>query len=141
LREGEEVTAGYFSGRWLFLKREINRRLTIKDFGEGGENCCTHPCRPLVWDYNTHMESFRHNLSPLEVKLFLTSTAAVTENLVIRYVHKVSVPCPHCGYYELCYGAAVSCFTSSFDKTTHEITVCLHCGFKDLATLITCERL
>ena len=42
---------------------------------------------------------------------------------------------------ELCYGAAVSYFCSSFDKTTHEITVCLHCGFKDLATLSTCERL
>jgi hypothetical protein len=87
------------------------------------------------------MESFRHNLSPVEVKLFLKTTAALTENLAIRYVHKVSVPCPHCGSSELCYGAAVSYFASSFDKITHEIIVCLHCGFKDLATLTTCERL
>jgi hypothetical protein len=87
------------------------------------------------------MESFRHNLSPAEVKLFLKSTAVLTENLAIRYVHKISIPCPHCGHSELCYGGAISYFVSSPDKITHEITACLHCGFKDLATLTTCERL
>jgi hypothetical protein len=87
------------------------------------------------------MESFRHNLSPVEVKIFLKTSAALTENLAIRYVHKVTALCPCCGRPDLCYGAAVSYFSSSFDKTTHEITVCLHCGFKDLATLNTCERL
>jgi hypothetical protein len=87
------------------------------------------------------MESFRHNLSPVEVKFFLKTSADLTENLAIRYVHKITPPCPRCGRPELCYGAAVSYFCSSFDKTTHEITVCLHCGFKDLAILNTCERL
>ena len=119
----------------------MNRRLTSRNFGEGGPNGDTNPCRPLLWGYNTLMESFRHNLSPVEVKLFLNSAAPLTENLAVRYVHKISVPCPRCGYAELCYGAAVSYFASSFDKTTHEITVCLHCGYKDLATLTTCERL
>jgi hypothetical protein len=119
----------------------MNRRLTSRDFGEGGPNSDTNPCQSLLRGYNTLMESFRHNLSPAEVKLFLTSAAPLTENLAVRYVHKISVPCPHCGYCELCYGAAVSFLASSFDKTTHEITVCLHCGYKDLATLTTCERL
>lgn len=87
------------------------------------------------------MISFRHNLSPVEVKLFLTSAKPLTENLALRFVHKVSVPCPQCGSFQLCYGAGVSYFASSFDKTTHEITVCLMCGYKALTTLTTCERL
>lgn len=87
------------------------------------------------------MESFRHNLSPVEVKTFLKTSADLTENLAIRFVHKITRPCPQCGCAELCYGAAISYFCSSNDKTTHEITVCLHCGYKDLATLSTCERL
>ncbi|MBM4288909.1 MAG: hypothetical protein FJ135_12355 [Deltaproteobacteria bacterium] len=87
------------------------------------------------------MQSFRHNLSPVEVKFFLKTAADLTENLAIRFVHKISRPCPRCGRTELCYGAAVSFFCSSADKTTHEIMVCLHCGFKDLTILSTCERL
>lgn len=87
------------------------------------------------------MESFRHNLSPVEIKFFLKTSAPLTENLAIRFVHKISKPCPRCGQPELCYGAAISYFCSSSDKTTHEITVCLHCGYKDLAALNTCERL
>jgi hypothetical protein len=87
------------------------------------------------------MESFRHNLSPVEVKQFLKTVVDLIENLAIRYVHKVNSPCPCCGRQELCYGAATSYFSSSFDKTSHELTVCLHCGFKDLSTLNTCERL
>jgi hypothetical protein len=87
------------------------------------------------------MESFRHNLSPVEVKKFLKTAADLTEHLAIRYVNKMTTPCPRCGCLELCYGAATSYFTSSFDKTSHELTVCLHCGFKDLSTLNTCERL
>jgi predicted nucleic-acid-binding Zn-ribbon protein len=118
----------------------MDRRLTGQNHGEG-ENFSHQPCRPLFWGYNTLMETFRHNLSPVEVKLFLKSAAALTENLAVRYVHKISIPCPRCGYSELCYGAAISYFASSSDKTTHEITVCLHCGYKDLSTLTTCERL
>ncbi|HAY21001.1 MAG TPA: hypothetical protein DCY27_02305 [Desulfobacterales bacterium] len=87
------------------------------------------------------MESFRHNLSPVEVKKFLKTAADLIENLAMRYVHKINTACPRCGQRQLCYGAAVSYFSSSFDKTTHEIIVCLHCGYRDLVTLTTCERL
>lgn len=87
------------------------------------------------------MESFRHNLSPVEVKFLLKTSANLTEHLAIRFVHKITTPCPECGRSALCAGAGVSYFCSSPDKTTHEITVCLVCGFKELSTLATCERL
>jgi hypothetical protein len=119
----------------------MNRRLTSRNFGEGGPNGDTNPCQPVLRGYNTLMESFRHNLTPVEVKIFLKTAADLIENLAIRYVNKISRPCPHCSQNELCAGAGVSYFCSSFDKTTHEIIVCLHCGYKDLATLTTCERL
>jgi len=87
------------------------------------------------------MESFRHNLTPVYFNFFLRTAGELIDHLAIRFVHKVTRPCPRCQHTELCYGAAISYFASSPDKTTHEITVCLHCGYRDLATLTTCERL
>ncbi len=83
---------------------------------------------------------FRHNLTPVEIKQFLKLAADLTANLDLRYVHKISSPCPKCGTRQLCLGAAVSLYSSNA-KLTHELTVCLACGYKDLATLLTCERL
>lgn len=87
------------------------------------------------------MEDFRHNLTPVEVKKFLKKTASLTENLLIRYCNKVPILCPQCGRQELCKSGAVSLYSSTFDKFTHEIIVCLHCDYKSLSTLLTTERL
>jgi hypothetical protein len=87
------------------------------------------------------MGDFRHNLSPVEVTIFVKTVAELTEDLLIRFCYKIPVQCPECGHPELCRSGAVSLFSSSFDKLTHEITVCLQCGYKDLSTLLTCERL
>lgn len=86
------------------------------------------------------MQDFRHNLTPVEVKNFLRIAGELTENLDLRYVHKLSSPCPCCGQHQICLGAGVSLYSSN-SKLTHEITVCLHCGYRDLATILTCERL
>jgi C4-type Zn-finger protein len=87
------------------------------------------------------MVEFRHNLTPVEVSIFLKTVADLTEDLLIRYVFKNSAVCPQCGHPDICGGAAVSLFSSSFDKVTHEITVCLHCRYKKLNTVLTCEKL
>jgi C4-type Zn-finger protein len=87
------------------------------------------------------MEDFRHNLSPVEVKIFLKTVAELTEDLLIRYCFKISAACPQCGQPKLCRGAAVSLLSSSFDKITHEIIACLHCSYKNLTTVLTTERL
>jgi hypothetical protein len=87
------------------------------------------------------MEDFRHNLSPLEVKNFLKTVAELTENLLIRYCFKIPANCPRCGHPGLCRAAAVSLFSSSFDKVTHEITVCLQCRYHNLTTVLTTEKL
>lgn len=87
------------------------------------------------------MEDFRHNLSPMEVKIFLKTVAELAENLFIRYCFKVSANCPKCGHPELCRAGAISFFSSSFDKVTHEITACLHCQYNCLEMRLTCEKL
>ena len=87
------------------------------------------------------MENFRHNLSPLEVKFFLQNVADLTEDLFIRYCFKIPGPCPECGRTGLCRAAAVSLFSSTFDKITHQITVCLQCGYREVRLNLTCERL
>ncbi|MDI6852752.1 MAG: hypothetical protein QME75_03985 [Deltaproteobacteria bacterium] len=87
------------------------------------------------------MAEFRHNLSPVEVKIFLKNVADLTENLLVRFCFKVPGQCPNCGNGLLCRSGAVSLFSSSFDKLTHEITFCLECGFKELTTCLTCESL
>lgn len=91
--------------------------------------------------YNRKMIQFRTNLSPVEVKTFLKILADLTDNLLIIYCNKISVDCPHCGHPELCHSGAISLFSSSFDKITHEISVCLHCGHKNLSMAVTSERL
>jgi hypothetical protein len=87
------------------------------------------------------MTDFRHNLSPVEVKIFLKTLAELTDNLLIRFCYKIPAQCPDCGHPEICRSGAISMYSSSFDKLTHEITVCLHCRYKQVATLLTCERL
>ena len=87
------------------------------------------------------MADFRHNLSPVEIKLFVKGIAELTEDLLIRFCYKVPARCPECGHGELCRGGGVSLYSSSFDKLTHEITFCLKCGYKELSTCQTCERL
>ncbi|MBW1990747.1 MAG: hypothetical protein JRI59_01185 [Deltaproteobacteria bacterium] len=87
------------------------------------------------------MAYFRTNLSPVEVTRFLKLVAELTENLSVRFCFKVPAPCPRCGHPELCRSGAVSFYTTSFDKLTHEIIVCLHCGYRELTPLLTCERL
>ena len=87
------------------------------------------------------METFRHNLSPVEVKIFLKTIAELTDNLYIRYCLKIPTPCPKCGHYEQCRSGAVSLMSSSFDKITHEIKVCLKCGDINVSALLTCEKL
>jgi len=89
----------------------------------------------------TYMGDFRHNLSPVEVTIFLKSITELTEDLLIRFCYKVPARCPECGHRELCRSGAVSFYSSSFDKLTHEITICLQCEYKELNTLLTCERL
>jgi len=87
------------------------------------------------------MEQFRTNLSPLEVKRFLKIVSTLTEDLLIRYCFKVKSPCPQCGREGLCQSAGLSFYSSSFDKLTHEIIACLHCGYVQLSTLLNVERL
>ncbi|MFZ5448048.1 MAG: hypothetical protein ACOZFS_05360 [Thermodesulfobacteriota bacterium] len=87
------------------------------------------------------MADFRHNLTPLEVTIFLKTVADLTENLLIRYCHKNSAICPQCGHPDICRGGAISLYSSSFDKVTHEITACLHCRYKNLTTVLTIEKL
>jgi hypothetical protein len=87
------------------------------------------------------MEDFRHNLSPLEVKIFLKTVEELTPDLLIRFCYKIPAPCPRCANPELCRSGAVSLYSSTFDKLTHEINACLRCGYTELSTLLTCERL
>jgi hypothetical protein len=87
------------------------------------------------------MVDFRHNLTPVEVTIFLKTVADLTENLLIFYCFKNSAVCPQCGHPDICRGAAVSFLSSSFDKVTHEITVCLHCRYKAVTMALTCEKL
>ena len=87
------------------------------------------------------MGDFRHNLTPVEVAVFLKLGADLTEDLLIRFCYKIPALCPQCGHEEICRSGAVSFYSSSFDKQTHEISVCLKCGNKHVATLLTCERM
>jgi hypothetical protein len=87
------------------------------------------------------MEEFRHNLSPVEVKTFLRTIAEYRENLLIRYCYKTQTLCPQCSRNGVCRSGAISLFSSSFDKMTHEITACLHCGHKEISAVLTIEKL
>lgn len=87
------------------------------------------------------MESFRHNLTPVEVKAFLATVKDLAENLCILYCVKVPVPCPECGGEETCQSGAVSFYSSSSNKITHELKACLKCGYKNLSTLLTIEKM
>jgi hypothetical protein len=87
------------------------------------------------------MTDFRHNLTPVEIKLFLKTLGALTDDLLIRFCYKIPGPCPRCGHPQICRSGAISMYSSSFDKLTHEITVCLHCLHKQVAALLTCERM
>jgi ribosomal protein S27AE len=87
------------------------------------------------------MQNFRHNLTPVEVKIFLKTIEEFTDNLFIRYCHKVPQLCPRCGNGDICQGGAVSFFSSSFDKVTHEIKACLRCGYKEMTMVLTIEKL
>ncbi len=91
--------------------------------------------------YIYFMESFRHNLTPVEVKHFLRATADLTENLLLRYCYKTTTPCPACRQPELIRAAGLSLFSLSSDKLTHELSLCPACGYKELVALQTCERL
>ncbi|OGP69952.1 MAG: hypothetical protein A2Y80_08640 [Deltaproteobacteria bacterium RBG_13_58_19] len=88
------------------------------------------------------MENFRHNLSPVEIKFFLKTVTNLEENLFIYCCYKVPGKCPNCGQNKkMCKSGAVSLYSGSFDKITHEISVCLRCGYIDLTNVLTCERL
>jgi len=87
------------------------------------------------------MQSFRHNLKPVEVKIFLKTVADLTEELFIRYCLKGDGVCPRCGRNGICHSGAISLYSSSFDKITHEITACLKCGYKNMTTVLTIEKL
>lgn len=87
------------------------------------------------------MQDFRHNLTPVEVKIFLKVVASLTEDLFIRYCLKGSDNCPQCGQPAMCHSGAVSLFSSSFDKITHEIRACLKCGYTNMTTVLTIEKL
>jgi 4-hydroxy-3-methylbut-2-en-1-yl diphosphate synthase IspG/GcpE len=87
------------------------------------------------------MDSFRTNLSPVEVKTFLQTIDDLRDNLFIRYCLKIYTPCPQCGRLAQCHSGAVSLLSSSFDKITHELIVCLHCGRIDITAMLTCEKL
>ena len=87
------------------------------------------------------MEDFRHNLTPVEVKDFLTSISDLTEYLLVRYVFKMPVPCPQCGTLGLCQGGAVSLYSIRIDKITHEVSFCLQCGYRKVSMLLTVESL
>lgn len=87
------------------------------------------------------MESFRHNLTPVEVKQFLMSMDELSDYLLVRFVFKVPLHCPECGAHGLCRGGAISLYSSSYDKITHEISICLDCGHKKVSTVLTVESL
>ncbi len=87
------------------------------------------------------MHSFRHNLTPVEVKVFLKTVASLTEELFIRYCLKGNGICPRCGRNGMCHSGAISYYSGSFDKITHEIRACLKCGYNNMTTLLTVERL
>jgi len=87
------------------------------------------------------MDDFRHNLSPVEVKIFLKTVAPLAENLLIRYCVKTTVKCPKCGARKFCQSGAVSLFSSSFDKITHEMKACLQCGYQEISPVITVEKM
>jgi len=87
------------------------------------------------------MEDFRHNLTPVEVKIFLKTVANHTENLLIRYCSKIPTLCPKCGKKKLCSSGAVSLFSSNYNKITHEIRACLKCGYINASTVLTIEKL
>ncbi len=87
------------------------------------------------------MNHFRTNLTPVEVTVFLKIVAPLTDNLLIRYCQKGRRPCPQCGHPELCHSGAISLYSSSFDKVTHEIVACLKCRYTNLSTLLTCEKM
>lgn len=87
------------------------------------------------------MTDFRHNLTPVEIKIFLKTLGELTDDLLIRFCYKIPATCPRCGRAGVCRSGAISLYSSSFDKLTHEITLCLHCHYKQVATLLTCERL
>ncbi|MBM4284265.1 MAG: hypothetical protein FJ128_03295 [Deltaproteobacteria bacterium] len=87
------------------------------------------------------MENFRHNLSPVEVKRFLRLLEDYSEHLMVVYCLKTSHPCPQCGSPHTCGGAAVGLYSSRFDKITHELRVCLQCGFKRVTNVLTVERM
>ncbi len=87
------------------------------------------------------MEDFRHNLTPVEVKIFLKTIAKYSDNLLIRCCNKVTTPCPQCGRKELCSSGAVSLLASRIDKVTHTIRACLHCGYVASSMVLTIEKL
>jgi len=87
------------------------------------------------------MEDFRHNLTPVEVKQFLKSITDLREYLLVRFVFKVPVHCPQCGAHGLCKGGAISMYSSSYDKLTHHISTCLHCGYRKVSMVLTVESL
>jgi hypothetical protein len=105
------------------------------------ENAAPGACQVLLLGYNFRVEPFRHNLTPVEVKTFLRLTADLTENLLIRYCYQTATPCPTCRRPQLIRAAAISLYSRSLDKLTHELSVCLACGFKEVVTLQTCEGL
>jgi len=87
------------------------------------------------------MVDFRHNLTPLEIKIFLKTIGPLADNYLVRFCQKSQQPCPHCGRRGLCVAGAVSLYCSQFDKTSHEILACLHCGFQEVITLLTMEKM
>jgi len=87
------------------------------------------------------VQSFRHNLSPVEVKKFLTIVKELNDNLCFLYCLKVPVPCPKCGEAKTCHSGALSYYSSSVDKITHEIRACLACGWKQVTTVLTVEKM
>ena len=87
------------------------------------------------------MENFRHNLSPVEVKLFLKMLEEYNDYFIILYCMKSWHSCPQCGHGETCRGAAVGVFSSRLDKITHELRVCLKCGYKHVTNVLTLERM
>jgi DNA-directed RNA polymerase subunit RPC12/RpoP len=107
--------------------------------------CALEPLRrrqERLWGrLKSSVEYFRHNLSPVEVKTFLTTVKDLTENLCILYCIKVPVSCPKCGREVICQSGAVNLYSSNSNKITHEIIACLRCGHKKLSTLLTIERM
>jgi ribosomal protein S27AE len=87
------------------------------------------------------MENFRHNLSPVEVKHFLKIMGDYDEYFVILFCLKIKHPCPQCGHPETCSGGAVGVFSTRLDKITHELRVCLRCGYKHVTNVLTVERM